>query len=621
MNLYSIAGYSVSSVFARFHQAAIMPVLLIVMTGGLAAAEIHDLVLAGDGEAVRALLERSPAAAGERSESGDLPLILAASRGQREIVELLLAAGADVEGKNEAGQTALVFAAYVGQEEISGILIDHGAKLDFTDGRGNTPLHYAARMKHPGEVRLLLERGAGPDVRGNGGRTPFYHAAAQGDLESAKMLFDAGAAMDTKDEAGRTSLYAAAVGGHADVVDWLIGKGALDRVETEEYGGILFGAALMGLKELAETMLSRGADILFRGPDGRTILHGAVAGGMKDLAGKAISAGVDVNGAGADGATALHLAVEAGDREMVEFLAGNGADVNLKTASGLTPYGIASDWGRGDILKVLRGKGAVKDDAEVIDVGKKHVRPVTIQYIGNDGFLVSDGKRKVLLDALHKNPWGYPETGERAFRMMCEGGKPFDGVDLHIASHAHSDHFNADMTLSYLNADPKVRFIGNRPSIDELRTAAGDGYSKIERRVVDVNPEWGTTMSMKQAGIGLEFFGINHAPADMAPYMTLATIVEIGGLRILHLADNIAECSADYVRAAMSDGGVDIAFIDPFFLQSETGGDLVRNFIRPEYIVLMHMRDDEVDRYMGELSPRYPGLLAFKRKMERKVFE
>mgnify|MGYP000480537135 FL=1 len=84
------------------------------------------------------------------------PLHYAAIRGHKEIAELLIAKGADVNAKNSVGQTPLQFAAGYGHKEIAELLIDNGADVNVKDDDGETPLDFA-----DGETADLLRKHGG----------------------------------------------------------------------------------------------------------------------------------------------------------------------------------------------------------------------------------------------------------------------------------------------------------------------------------------------------------------------------------------------------------------------------------------------------------------------------
>ena len=57
-----------------------------------------------------------------------------------------------------------------------------------------------------------------------------------------------------------------------------------------------------------------------------------------------------------------------------------------------------------------------------------------IIYIANEGFMLSSGTKKVLIDALQKNRWDYHSTPEDVINKMNNAQPPFDNIDLLLVS-------------------------------------------------------------------------------------------------------------------------------------------------------------------------------------------
>lgn len=70
-------------------------------------------------------------------------LHFAVHRKNKQMVEILLAAGAEVDRRDSTGETPLHLAAFAGLPEIAGLLVDAGADLQARDNRKLTPWEVA----------------------------------------------------------------------------------------------------------------------------------------------------------------------------------------------------------------------------------------------------------------------------------------------------------------------------------------------------------------------------------------------------------------------------------------------------------------------------------------------
>jgi hypothetical protein len=101
-----------------------------------------------------------------RTGFGHYPIHEAVSHGNRTNLDLLLAAGADVnvrvspKGFLSPNQwTPLHFAADRGDTYIVATLLSKGAKVNMRDHWGHTPLYYARQKGHNEIIELLMKRG------------------------------------------------------------------------------------------------------------------------------------------------------------------------------------------------------------------------------------------------------------------------------------------------------------------------------------------------------------------------------------------------------------------------------------------------------------------------------
>lgn len=128
-----------------------------------------------------------------------------------EIVDVLLAAGADVQARCSCdgflggGWTPLLLAAYRGNTAIVGRLLDRGADIQAANGDGRTALWFAADDDYPEIARLLVTKGARVDEPDHLGITPLMAAASGDHVDIAKLLLAAGARVALTDRRGRTA--------------------------------------------------------------------------------------------------------------------------------------------------------------------------------------------------------------------------------------------------------------------------------------------------------------------------------------------------------------------------------------------------------------------------------
>ena len=156
-------------------------------------ARVADAAMAGDREAVRTLLKQGVDVNAAQGD-GMTPLHWAARRGDVELAQMLIYAGANVRATTRlGGWTPLLMASQLGHAKMIETLVNAGSDLKTTTAHGATPLMLASAAGHAEAVRLLLSKGGNVNaVESVRGETALMFAAAYNRVAAMRLLIDAG---------------------------------------------------------------------------------------------------------------------------------------------------------------------------------------------------------------------------------------------------------------------------------------------------------------------------------------------------------------------------------------------------------------------------------------------
>ena len=210
--------------------------------------EFIDAATHGDVAKVKEMLQADPSLAQSRDASGVSVVLKATYYGKRDVVEVLLASGVELNIFEAAatGQTdrvrtlieddpALVnsyapdgfaplsLAVFFGHSETVDALIAAGAEVSAPSRETMklTPLASALSAGHNQIARTLLEHGAHVNAKGDNDVTPLHTAAARGNIEAATLLLDHGADINAMTTDGKKPIFYAQERNHPEMVEFL----------------------------------------------------------------------------------------------------------------------------------------------------------------------------------------------------------------------------------------------------------------------------------------------------------------------------------------------------------------------------------------------------------------
>jgi ankyrin repeat protein len=319
-------------------------------------------------------LEQTDTAANHHQKKLDEALFEATMQSDEDGLKEMIKKGANLNSRRwRWGETVLHYAVRWNESEIVNALIAAGADVNARDNDGYTPLDWAHAYKAFGCEEPLLEKGAE-----FGDAYQILRAASSGSITKIRELLDKGENINVVDRNGCSVLHYTVLNctDHLrnppkldpegmkrvllDNIRELIEKGANPNTSRDsKYGGYegtpLHDAARKNMTEIVEILLEAGADIE---ADVRhrlnTPLIDAVENGHKEMTSFLLDKGADVS-ARVFGCTALHVAVEKGGKEVVKLLLAKDAEVNLEDRKGKTPLDYAETE---EMKELLRRYGA-----------------------------------------------------------------------------------------------------------------------------------------------------------------------------------------------------------------------------------------------------------------------
>jgi len=192
-------------------------VMIVMMTRAIEASEILEAVKKGNIAKVKTLLSKNIKLIDERDKNKWTLLHWAAIGGYKEIAELLISKGADVNAQNEFDETPLHWAVGRGpkiiderKKDLVELLISKGADINAKDKFIATPLHYAVRCGNNEIAKLLILKGADVNAKEKNGWTPLHWAITMAEYREGKkivdLLINRGADVNARNIKGETPL-------------------------------------------------------------------------------------------------------------------------------------------------------------------------------------------------------------------------------------------------------------------------------------------------------------------------------------------------------------------------------------------------------------------------------
>ena len=299
---------------------------------------------------------------------GNTALIYAVRRGNAQMCQRLIKAGADAEVQNKQGAAAWDLALQCGHAGVRRIFSPSAADRDLSKPLlGATDLMTAAWKgdKEKLEEAIKHRPMEVDDVSKSGGTSALMLAARKGHLEIVELLLQGKAKVGLRSRRGTSALSMAAEEGQIEVVEALLSSSGGDRPnihDTDDDGYTALGVACEnGHAPCVQALLRAKSDPNQQRKNGWTSLITSSYNGYVEVVKALIDGGADPNKAKDNGYNAVIAAAYNGFDKVVETLLELKANPDQPMTNGWNALMVASAQGHASVVDCLCEAGASVD--------------------------------------------------------------------------------------------------------------------------------------------------------------------------------------------------------------------------------------------------------------------
>lgn len=225
----------------------------------------------------------------------------------------------------------------------------------------------------------------------------------------------------------------------------------------------------------------------------------------------------------------------------------------------------------------------------------------TVQYLANEGLMVTHGATKILFDPLYDNSYDtYQMVPSQMVDAIFAGERPYDGVDAVFVSHYHGDHFSARDTLRLLRERQDVHLYAPAQAVAGMREIAADDDEDLFERVSMFDLEYGDAPTfVRREDLLIEALHVPHSgwPTARTDVQNIAFRVTLEDTStVLHLGDSDARLvHFEQDEAYWDERTVDLAFPPYWFYLSDDGREILDDRVHARNSIGIHVPAEFAD--------------------------
>lgn len=218
----------------------------------------------------------------------------------------------------------------------------------------------------------------------------------------------------------------------------------------------------------------------------------------------------------------------------------------------------------------------------------------SIQYLANEGVMVTHAETSILFDPLFNNSYGQYQLVPPDMReAIMTGAPPYDSVDAVFISHYHEDHFSAVDVLRLLKERNEINLYAPTQVVIALREISAEGDENVFERVTGLDLEYGDSpVSIRTENMTIDAVIIPHsgwptARTDVQNIVFRVTLDDSS--TVMHMGDADARnihFAAD--EEYWEEVRVHLALPPYWFFDSGDGREILENRINIQHSIGIH---------------------------------
>lgn len=235
---------------------------------------------------------------------------------------------------------------------------------------------------------------------------------------------------------------------------------------------------------------------------------------------------------------------------------------------------------------------------------------IKITYLGNAGVMVADDNNAVVIDGLTGNLSGWIPVDADAQSRLLQSSDEFADLSVAFSTHNHGDHHSPSAVSTFLSNTPAAVFVG------PVSTRSGVSPSS---RVVDLSPLRGERADTTINGIPVSILHVRHFDQfgnNFSSVDNFGVLVELGGLKVLHLGD-VQYLESNLNTFGLDTEGIDVVILPTFnTLVSQANAELIASVIAPTHVIALHFQQNQVSNESQQADGFFGGVTAFTASLQ-----